>query len=408
METAMDWEEVKLGDISSLIKRGVTPKYVENAGFLIFNQKCIRDNKLTIEPARLTSSNRKINESKLITNDDILINSTGKGTLGRSCIVKNLHEKATVDTHVTIVRLKEEKSAPNFIAYQLNLKENEIESLGKGATNQTELSAKDLERIIIKLPPLPTQQKIASILGAYDDLIENNLKRIQLLEEAAQNLYKEWFVNFKFPNHETHPIDKETGLPEGWEKKKFDEVSEISGGGTPSTKISSYWENGDIIWFSPTDLTKSESFVLTNSKKKITEIGLKKSSAKLLKPKTILLSSRATIGLLGMINKKSTTNQGFINIDPLNNLYRYYILFNLKIRKPELESFASGATFKEISKKSFKSLDILIPNEKLLESYNSYCERTFNSIENLLHNLKALKEARDLLLPRLMNQDLDV
>jgi len=148
--------------------------------------------------------------------------------------------------------------------------------------------------------------KIAAILSAYDDLIENNLRRIRLLEEAAQHLYREWFVRFRFPGW--GGVKVVDGLPEGWERKKIGEVCETIGGGTPSTKEQKFWEGGEIIWFSPTDLSKNNSLVLLDSASKITEEGLLRSSAKLVPPRTILMSSRATIGLFGIISKPCSTN----------------------------------------------------------------------------------------------------
>ena len=205
----------------------------------------------------------------------------------------------------------------------------------------------------IPLPPLPTQQKIAAILSAYDDLIENNLRRIRLLEEAAQHLYREWFVRFRFPGwEEVKVVD---GLPEGWERKKIGEVCEAVGGGTPSTKEPKYWDGGEIIWFSPTDLSKNSSLVLLDSTSKITEEGLKNSSAKLLPPRTILMSSRATIGLFGIISKHCSTNQGFISIIPNEEHFRFYLLFNLLHRKQEIINNANGSTFKEITRSHLKN-----------------------------------------------------
>lgn len=406
----MEWEEVKLNDISSLIKRGVTPKYVENDGFLVFNQKCIRDNRLSIEPARLTSSNRKINESKLITNDDILINSTGKGTLGRSCIVKNLHEKATVDTHVTIVRLKEGKSAPNFIAYQLNLKENEIESLGKGATNQTELSAKDLERINIKFPPLPTQQKIASILGAYDDLIENNLKRIRLLEEAAQNLYKEWFVNFRFPGHEQAVFDEETGLPEGWILGTVKDLVNVKSGyayksnnwkekGLPVVKIKTIQNN---------TLNLNDCGFIDN------EIALKTEKYELNEGEIVIAMTGATVGKIGLVPKSKTKiflNQrvGVLKPQPdLNNLPLMFCFFNSIEGQKQVLNYAQGAAQANISTKQIENLKVVTPDSFNLKSFNNSVNRFLKQISVLIFKNQQLQEARDFLLPRLMNQDLDV
>ena len=224
------WINCKLEDITTLVKRGVSPKYVDENGVFVINQKCIRNNKVSYADARLTSKEKKISEEKFIQVGDTLINSTGTGTLGRTGYVKNIPSPTTVDTHVTIVRPNIHKVEARFLGLFLNFIEPHIENLGKGATNQIELSAKDLSNTQINLPPLETQKKIASILSGYDDLIENNLKRIKILEEMAQQTYEEWFVRMRFPGHESATINPETGLPEGdalslpkgWEKVKLE------------------------------------------------------------------------------------------------------------------------------------------------------------------------------------------
>jgi len=157
------------------------------------------------------------------------------------------------------------------------------------------------------------EREISETLGAYDDLIENNRRRIQLLEESARLLYKEWFVHLRFPGHEHVKITD--GVPEGWETKTIEQVAETVGGGTPSTKVSEYWEGGDNIWFSPTDLTKNNCVALLDSAKKITDLGMNKSSAKPLPPRTILMTSRASIGYFGIFEGIASTNHGFISIN---------------------------------------------------------------------------------------------
>lgn len=236
-----------------------------------------------------------------------------------------------------------------------------------------------------------TQRKIASILSAYDDLIENNLKRIKLLEEKAFLRYKQ--------------IVREEKMDEFL----IEEVCETLGGGTPSTGDRRFWDDGEILWFSPTDLTKHHSIVLLDSEKKITELGLQKSSAKLVPPKTILMTSRASIGYFGLINKPSSTNQGFINIIPFNENHRAYMLFDLKNRKEEIIGNANGSTFLEISKGKFRQMKIKLPkNEKVLIDFEQEFEVTFNFIENLLKQNTRLREARDILLPKLMNGQIEV
>ena len=172
-----EWKEVKLKDVCSYISRGITPSYDE-FGVIVINQKCIRDGKISFEQARFTNpDNRKIPNDKLLQLFDILVNSTGVGTLGRVAQIKKIENNVTVDSHVTIVRPNESVNS-EFIGYALFNKQNEIESLAQGSTGQTELSRERLGNEIIF--PIPcscgVQEKIVSILSVIDEKIELNNK----------------------------------------------------------------------------------------------------------------------------------------------------------------------------------------------------------------------------------------
>ena len=213
-----EWLNVKLNTVTSYIKRGVSPKYVETVGYTIINQKCIRDNRVTYENSKLLDKTQKIVKEKYLQDGDVLVNSTGTGTLGRVAQYKEIEERVFCDSHVSIVRANELINK-KFLSYYLSYSEPMIETYGKGATNQKELSPYDLGLIKINLPPLPTQQKIAKILSYYDDLIENNLKCIKLLEESARLTYEEWFLRFRIDGKELD-INPDSGLPLGWELVK--------------------------------------------------------------------------------------------------------------------------------------------------------------------------------------------
>ncbi len=298
---------------------------------------------------------------------------------------------------------------PHFLCYLLLSPpiQHSMHARGGGAT-VPHLNVKEIRQLPISIPSLSIQQKIGALLATYDDLIENNLKRIKLLEEMAQITYEEWFVRMRFPGHESSLINPETALPEGWTKKENGDCCEVSGGGTPSREVSEYWEGGNIKWFSPTDLTKSSSLCLLDSSNKITELGLKKSSAKIMGAHTFMMTSRATIGLFGLIDAEYSTNQGFINVTPLKPTHKYYLLFNFKCRVDEFLGHASGATFPEISKSKFKKLKIVWPSENLISDFDKYCSPIISEMTNLTKQNARLREARNILLPRLMTSVIDV
>ena len=257
----------------------------------------------------------------------------------------------------------------------------------------------------VSIPSLPTQDRIVDILSAYDDLIENNRRRIQLLEQAARLLYKEWFVHLRFPGYERAKIID--GVPEGWKKKKIADVCETVGGGTPSTKVAEYW-GGDITWVIPSDVTKNNCLALLDSERKITERGLRESSAQLVPANTILMTSRASVGFFALMDIEACTNQGFINIIAHAEEMRMYMLFNLMSRVAEIRSNAKGTTYPEISKGRFRQMGIILPSESLVSEFGRLAGDIIRQVRCLKQKIVQLTQARDLLLPRLMNGEVAI
>lgn len=262
----------------------------------------------------------------------------------------------------------------------------------------------------VKIPPILTQRKIAAILSAYDDLIENNLRRIKILEEMARTIYREWFVKFRFPGHEkVRMVDSPLGkIPEGWEVTQIGKVIELLGGGTPSTKEPSYWENGNIDWYRPSDLTASGFMFIAGSSKKITRLGLEKSSARLFPAYSLMMTSRATIGVISINTKEACTNQGFITCVPSDRLSVFHLYFWVKENREKIISVASGATFKEISRGEFREFPILVPPSSIEQTFNDIVEPICRLIENLIKKSHNLRQTRDLLLPKLISGEIDV
>jgi type I restriction enzyme S subunit len=278
-----------------------------------------------------------------------------------------------------------------------------LSPLFTGATIK-HLPRQQLAKVEITIPPLTIQKAIASVVENYDRLIENNHRRIALLEESAKLLFKEWFVQRRFPGHEHFKIVK--GVPKGWTYQTIEDVAETVGGGTPSTGIPEYWEPPEITWFSPTDITNNEGTAILSSERKISERGLQNSSAKLLPPNTILMTSRASIGFFAIYDGICATNQGFISVIPKNPKYRWYILLELRSRKDEIVGRAGGTTFKEINKTTFRGMPILVPHESLVEQFGIYFDDILDQVKCLKKQIKNLEQARDILLPMLLNGDI--
>lgn len=299
----------------------------------------------------------------------------------------------------------EEKLNIRYLCYALNQQLRLLKTMSSGSTTKF-LTVRMLDNLDIPLPSINIQTQIVSILSAYDDLIENNQKQIKLLEEAAQRLYKEWFVDLRFPGHDNTKIVD--GVPEGWQIASIADICDTVGGGTPSTKIQSYYEKGDILWVTPTDITRNFSLALLDTEKKITPEGLKNSSAKMLPAETILMTSRASVGFFGMCKYEVCTNQGFISCIPKRENLQMYLLFNLKSRVEEIRQKAGGSTYLEISKTVFRELKIILPKDEVLAEYQKNVHDIFDEIYCRTEMIKSLVDMRNRLLPKLMSGEVEV
>lgn len=292
---------------------------------------------------------------------------------------------------------------PRFVAYFLRnaLSNYQSDKAAVPGVNRNVLHAMKVRYPIGKL-----QEQIADILSAYDDLIENNRRRMALLEDAARQLYREWFVRLRFPGHEHTRILN--GVPEGWKQKRIGDVAECVGGGTPSTAVSNYWEEGDVTWVTPTDVTRNAHFVLLDSEKKITEAGLQNSSAKLVPPHAVLMTSRASVGFFAVAGREVCTNQGFISIVPHEPALWPYFLLNLSERVEEIRAMGSGSTYPEVSRGKFRELEVLLPKHAFSAAFCEQATDLLKQIRILKQQNQRLRAARDLLLPRLMSGEIAV
>ncbi len=211
----------------------------------------------------------------------------------------------------------------------------EIAMLAHGAANQANVSPKDVEKLKFNLPKKSEQTKIAAILLAYDDLIENNQRRIALLEKMAEEIYREWFVRLRFPGHEKVKFIK--GVPEGWKLVKLENAFKFTGGGTPTKEVNRYWDGGDVNWFTPSDITGANGIFLERSGGQCTEEGFNNSSAKMFPAYSVMLTSRATIGAVGINLTPASTNQGFITCIPNAQYPLPYLYHWIKLAKPHFE-----------------------------------------------------------------------
>ena len=289
-----------------------------------------------------------------------------------------------------------------FVYFSLRPVLNYFKSASIGAATQY-LTKPVLDNLKINLPGIDTQRSIIDIVYVYNDLIDTNRRRIQLLEEAARLLFREWFVYFRFPgNGKVKIVD---GVPEGWKRGKVKDLGGIVTGKTPSKKNASNF-NGAIPFIKTPDMHQSS--IIINTEESLSEMGANSQKNKYLPPWSILVSCIGTVGVMAMNLLKAQTNQQINSVIPKKEIYRYYSFFCLSQLKPLLEAIGGGSTMANVNKNKFENLDVIIPPDIILENFDQLVDPVFKQITFLLQQNQKLAQARDLLLPRLMSGAIEV
>ena len=300
----------------------------------------------------------------------------------------------------------EEKSDVRFIKYFFDIYKERMQRISQGAT-QDNLSLEKLLTFEVPTPPLQTQKRIADILSAYDDLIENNLKRINLLEQAAQNIHKEWFVNLRFPGHEDTPINEETGLPVGWGEKEISSIITFLGG--YAFKSKTYIEIGKYRVITIKNV--GDKVFNTSVGNSVDSIPDKmKEHCKIIEG-DILLSLTGNVGRSCIAyGENNLLNQRVAKIVPTNKNWLPYIywMFNDNKMFSLMNNLATGAAQQNLSPVKLAKEKVVIPSESVIDLYCLKANSVFKQIILLNKQNQKLKVARDILLPRLMNRTIEV
>jgi len=294
----------------------------------------------------------------------------------------------------------------NYLYYFLINSRDYFYNAAYGAAIQN-VNTMILREMEIYLPPLPTQQKIADILSAYDELIENNTRRIRILEEMAQAIYREWFVNFRFPWHEgVRMVESAAGrIPEGWRIGYFTDYIDVLSGGTPKTTNPEYWGT-EIPWFTPQDLTGN--YFILDTTRKITKIGLNKCNSKLYPRNAVFITARGTVGKCVLAAVSMAMSQTSYALIGKNGIPQYFVFLLAKNKVDYLKQQATGAVFDTIIVDTFRKLQVITPTPFILDQFHNIVVPIFLLIENLQKRNLNLRQQRDLLLPRLISGELDV
>lgn len=367
----------------------------------------IMEGKIDISRIARVSENHVVRLNKhMLSAGDIVYGR--RGDIGRQAIIRDENIGWLCGTGCLRITLGDSSVIPEFLHLYLMMQEiiGWIQNQAIGAT-MPNLNTHILRRVPVYFPESKDlQRKIVSIICSYDDLIENNKRRIALLEKMAEEIYREWFVRMRFPGHANAKFEK--GVPIAWDFTIIEDAFEFMGGGTPSKTVSRYWDEGRVNWYTPSDITASSGIFLAKSGDQSTEEGVASSSARMFPPYSIMMTSRATIGAIGINTTIACTNQGFITCIPNEKFSLTYLYHWLKLNKTYFELLSGGATFAELIKSTFRKIEILSPPDALIKDFNSLTLSLFKKIEILLKQINLAETTRNTLLGRLISGKLSV
>ena len=271
---------------------------------------------------------------------------------------------------------------------------------------QPALTIDTIKQFEISIPSYETQCKVSSILSTYDDLIENNQKQIKLLEEAAQRIYKEWFVEFRFPGSEN--IKFIDGIPEDWVNDRADSFFKVTIGKTPPRVEKQWFTKGmnGIPWISISDMGNEGVFVL-NTSEKLTSEAVIKHNVKVVPGGTILVSFKLTVGRVAIATTDMCTNEAIAHFYINNPILREYSYFYLKNFEYDTLGNTSSIS-KAVNSKIIKAMSFIMPSEEVLKAFSLRVNPILREIKIKQNQCSMLIEARDRLLPKLMNGEIEV
>jgi len=312
--------------------------------------------------------------------------------------------KFWVNNHAHILRARPGLADDVFLLHCLN--SININPYVTGAA-QPKLSQANLRIIQLPLPPLPIQRRIAGILSAYDDLIENSQRRIKILEEMARRFYREWFVHFRFPGHEDcRLVESPLGeIPEGWEVISFTEIADVLSGGTPKTDVPQYWD-GEVPFFTPRDAP--DCFYLQDTEKHVSDIGLSKCASALYPPDTVFITARGTVGKVALPAVNMAMNQSCYALRGKTGVPQRFLFLMTLQQVDYLKTNTGGATFDTIVVDTFRRMEVLSPPQSTVSQFSELIDPFFEQVNTLQRQIQNLRRSRDLLLPRLLSGQIDV
>ena len=395
----MKWETVRLAELYEVHNGLSKGRESFGTGFpfltfsTVFNYFFIPD-----ELDSLVQSTEKEQKDYSIKRGDVFVTRTSETAdeLGMSCVALKDYPHATYNGFTKRMRPVGDRVVPEYIGYYMRMPSfrNQFQAFST-MTTRASLKNEDLLSLEIALPSIEMQKEIAGILMAYDNLIENNQKQIKLLEEAAQRLYKEWFIDLRFPGHESTPIHD--GIPEGWERKSLGQIAEVVMGQSPKSEY--YNSEKEGLPFHQGVGSYGNRFVVDDI--------YSTSFTRIAAAGSILFSVRAPVGRLNITRNKIVIGRGIAAMNHKESM-QSLLFYMLKERFFKDNLVGNGSIFASISKDELLGQAFIVPAPSIARQYNDIASAIDKKIEASDEEILKLTEARDRLLPKLMSGEIEV
>ena len=397
------WKIIRLGDVCRVI-----PGYAfKSSDWQVKGIPVVKIKNITADNAVDLTETDCVPESLLtkklqkyvLSDGDILLAMTG-ATAGK---VGKIRTKQPIFLNQRVAKIAPVEADHGFIWSVVSSQEYQKKFfyLADGAA-QPNMSGGQIEGLEIPYPPLHEQKCIAGILSAYDELIENSQRRIKVLETMARNLYREWFVHYRYPGHENTPlIPSPLGdIPKGWEVRAFTEVANVLSGGTPKTDVPEYWD-GEIPFFTPRDAPGC--FYVQDTDKHVTDLGLSKCASEYYPPDTVFITARGTVGKVVLPSVSMAMNQSCYALQGKDGVTQRFLFLMTLQQVDYLKTNTGGATFDTIVVDTFRRMQVVKPSVEIISKFTRKVDAVFEQINTLQRQIQNLRKTRDLLLPRLLS-----
>jgi type I restriction enzyme S subunit len=400
-----DFRRVAIGESTIHVSDGnYSSKYPKaheflDAGIPFVSANNLRDGRIVKDNLKFISAaqHASLKKGHLQVGDVLLVT---RGSLGLTALVTKSFDDANINAQLVLLRADNKNVDANFLFFVANSPDFQSQVIGNASgTAQPQLPIGPLKRISIPLPPFPIQRRIAGILSAYDELIENSQRRIKILEAMARALYREWFVHFRFPDHESAPrIPSPLGeIPQGWEVKKLKDVCRLTMGQSPKSEF--YNEVGDGVAFHQGVTDFGDRFpsdrLFCTADGRMAEAG------------DILFSVRAPVGRMNIANKKIILGRGLSAIRH-NHDHQAFLWEQLRNRFTKDDMMGNGSIFASATKDDMEGIELVCPPLSVVNAATQHFEPLHEEIATLSQQIQNLRRTRDLLLPRLLSGQIDV